>query len=297
MHIISDFAASDIGHVIITLAIALIVVLVGNKISLTVINKISKRIEPNALHWKLVKQAVKILWIVVFVLAAVENVPGLSSIGTALVAFSSVVVAAFGLASQDALGNALDGVLISLFKPFAVGDRVRLVSRDVVGTVVDINLRYTSIKTVENNVLMIPNSIMNDEILENANIFDTNVKSFLDIEISYDSDIQLAKKIIAEKAAAHPLFVDLRTDEDKANGVPPVTVLTRSFTANGIELRATLCTADTAKSFTIASDLREQIFAAFTENNISIPYQTIDLIMHDKSAKNDINQSISTTTP
>lgn len=285
MHIISDFASSDIGHVIITLAVALIVVLVGNKISLTVINKISKRIEPNALHWKLVKQAVKILWLVVFVLAAVENVPGLSSIGTALVAFSSVVVAAFGLASQDALGNALDGVLISLFKPFAVGDRVRLVSRDVVGTVVDINLRYTSIKTVENNVLMIPNSIMNDEILENANIFDTNVKSFLDIEISYDSDLNLAKKIIAEKAAAHPLFVDLRTDEDKANGVPPVTVLTRSFTANGIELRATLCTADTAKSFTIASDLREQIFAAFTENNISIPYQTIDLILRENATQ------------
>ncbi len=286
MHIFSDFAASEIGRVIITLVIALVVALVGNKISLTIVNKISKRIEPNALHWKIVKQAVKIVWIIIFVLAAVENVPGLSSIGTALVAFSSVVVAAFGLASQDALGNALDGVLISLFKPFAVGDRVRLVSRDVVGTVVDINLRYTSIKTVENNVLMIPNSIMNDEIIENANIFDTNVKSFLDIEISYDSDLHLAKKIIAEKAAAHPLFVDLRTDEDKANGVPPVTVLTRSFTANGIELRATLCTADTAKSFTIASDLREQIFAAFTENNITIPYQTIDLIVRENAAQN-----------
>lgn len=271
---------SSIGRITSTIFIFGILSIIGSKISLYVIDRISKKIDSTALHWKLLKQLIKIVWVIVFILGVVDNVPSLNKVGTALVACSSVIVAALGLASQDALGNAIDGVFISLFKPFAVGDRIKLVTRNITGTVVDINLRYTSIRTVENNLLMIPNSIMNDEIIENSNIVDTKIKAFLDVEITYDSNVKLAKQILRELVVKHPLFVDIRTEEEKENGVEPVAILIRNLTSNGVELRVTLCSANINDSFILCSDLREQLLVEFKKNNIEIPYQTIEIINH-----------------
>lgn len=271
---------SSIGRITSTIFIFGILSIIGSKISLYVIDRISKKIDSTALHWKLLKQLIKIVWVIVFILGVVDNVPSLNKVGTALVACSSVIVAALGLASQDALGNAIDGVFISLFKPFAVGDRIKLVTRNITGTVVDINLRYTSIRTVENNLLMIPNSIMNDEIIENSNIVDTKIKAFLDVEITYDSNVKLAKQILRELVVKHPLFVDIRTEEEKENSVEPVAILIRNLTSNGVELRVTLCSANINDSFILCSDLREQLLVEFKKNNIEIPYQTIEIINH-----------------
>lgn len=278
---ISEFSNTSTGEVILTMLLFAVLAFCGCKLFLFVVDRISKRVDPTALHWKLLKQFIKIVWVVIFIIGVVESVPGFSKLGTALVACSSVIVAALGLASQDALGNAIDGIFISLFKPFAVGDRIRLVGRNITGIVTDINLRYTLIRTVENNLLMIPNSIMNDEIIENSNIVDTKIKTFLDVEISYDSDVQKAKQILTDLVINHPLFVDIRSSEDIENGVEPVTILIRNLTANGVELRVTLCSANINDSFKLCSDIREQLLISFKENGISIPYQTIEIIKHE----------------
>ena len=254
---------------------------VGWKICSFIIDNISKKIDPTALHWKLIRSVVKTLWVFVFVFGVIDNVPAFSNLSTAIIAGGSAAVVAIGLASQDAIGDAIDGVFISIFKPFAVGDRVRLVSRDITGTISDINLRYTSIKTIENNILMVPNSVMNDEIIENSNIEDTKIKAFLDVEISYDSDVQKAKKLLTDLIVAHPLFVDIRSEQDKANGVTPVTILIRNLAASGVDLRATVCSANINDSFVLCSDLREQLLKVFKENGIVIPYQTITLVHGD----------------
>ena len=132
---------------------------------------------------------------------------------------------------------------------------------------------------------MIPNSIMNDEIIENSNIVDTKIKTFLDVEISYNSDVKKAKEILTDLVVNHSLFVDIRSPEDIENGVEPVNILIRNLTANGVELRVTLCSANINDSFKLCSDIREQLLIAFKENEISIPYQTIELIKHDNVTK------------
>ena len=224
---------------------------------------------------------IKIGVILLFVISVVENVPALSKVGTTLLACSSVLAAAVGLASQDALGNAIDGLLISLFKPFSVGDRIRLSDKGITGTVVEINLRYTSIRTVENNLLMIPNSVMNGEIIENYNIGDQRMVVFLDVEVSYDADIDLAKQILKDLAVNHPLFLDKRTEEEKSEGVEPVGITVRAFNASGVALRASVWSANIGDSFKLCSELREQVLKAFKENNIKIPYQTIEIIRNN----------------
>ena len=278
---ILEFLKSDIGSIITTCVVFGFVCFVLYKILICILNRVSARINPNSLHWNILKQVIKVGIILLFVISVVENVPALSKVGTTLLACSSVLAAAVGLASQDALGNAIDGLLISLFKPFSVGDRIRLTDKGITGTVVEINLRYTSIRTVENNLLMIPNSVMNGEIIENYNIGDQRMVAFLDVEVSYDADIDLAKQILKDLAVNHPLFLDKRTEEEKADGVEPVGILVRAFNASGVALRVSVWSANIGDSFKLCSELREQVLKAFKENNIKIPYQTIEIIRNN----------------
>lgn len=278
---ILDFLKSDIGSIIATCVIFGFICFVIYKILIGILNRVSARVNPNSLHWNILKQIIKIGMLLLFIINVVENVPALSKVGTTLLACSSVLAAAVGLASQDALGNAIDGLLISLFKPFAVGDRIRLNDKGITGTVADINLRYTTVKTFENNLLMIPNSVMNSEIIENYNIGDQRIVAFVDVEVSYDADIDLAKNILKELALSHPLFVDKRTDEEKDNGIEPVTISLRAFNASGVALRMPVWSANIGDSFKLCSELREQILKAFKENDIKIPYQTIEVIRNN----------------
>lgn len=278
---ILDFLKSDIGSIIATCVIFGFIYFVIYKILIGILNRVSARVNPNSLHWNILKQIIKIGMLLLFIINVVENVPALSKVGTTLLACSSVLAAAVGLASQDALGNAIDGLLISLFKPFAVGDRIRLNDKGITGTVADINLRYTTVKTFENNLLMIPNSVMNSEIIENYNIGDQRMVAFVDVEVSYDADIDLAKNILKELALSHPLFVDKRTDEEKDNGIEPVTISLRAFNASGVALRMPVWSANIGDSFKLCSELREQILKAFKENDIKIPYQTIEVIRNN----------------
>ena len=89
------------------------------------------------------------------------------------------------------------------------------------------------------------------------------------------------KQILTDLVINHPLFVDIRSSEDIENGVEPVTILIRNLTANGVELRVTLCSANINDSFKLCSDIREQLLISFKENGISIPYQTIEIIKHE----------------
>lgn len=277
MELVQNILASQIGNIILTILLYVFIMFVVLKICNKIIDKVSQKIEPTGIQWKLLKQVLKLVVLTLVIIGVVDIIPGSEKIGTALVACSSVIVAALGLASQDALGNAIDGVFISLFKPFREGDRIRLVSRNITGTVEGINLRYTTIKTVENNILMIPNSIMNDEIIENSNIEDQKIKTFVDVSVGYETNISKMKEVITDVVTSHPLFIDTRSDEEKESGVVPVGINIRNFGASGVDVRITLCSANISNSFTLSSDIRENLLSAFRENNIEIPYTIIDL--------------------
>ena len=129
------------------------------------------------------------------VMAIVSQVPGLNKIATSLLAGSGIVAVALSVAAQASVGNLVSGVLINLFKPFQVGDMIRYLDQDIFGRVEEITLRHTVIRTLENKRLIIPNSTMNTEVIENDSYGSTVICLFLDLEVSYESDLDLAMNI------------------------------------------------------------------------------------------------------
>lgn len=123
---------------------------------------------------------------------AMWNVPVLRHVATSMLAGAGILAIVIGFASQQALGNIISGVFIVMFKPYRINDRISL--KDTLrGVVEDINLRHTIIRNFENQRIIIPNSVMSNEILTNSNYNDDKICRFIDVGISYGSDIDLAR--------------------------------------------------------------------------------------------------------
>jgi len=112
------------------------------------------------------RYAVKAAIYVICLSGALRHLPGMEAVMTSLLAGSGIAAVVVGLASQQALGNIVSGMVILLFRPFKVGDRVRYHGLDLSGVIKEIGLRHTEIRTAENSQILIPNSLMNSNVVE-----------------------------------------------------------------------------------------------------------------------------------
>ena len=117
-----------------------------------------------------------------------------SSSIAALIASAGVAV---GLALQGSLSNFAGGILILLLKPFAVGDYIVVTQEGIEGTVKEIQIFYTKLATVDNQTVVVPNSILTSNSLTNVT---ARPERQLDLKvgIGYDSDLKKAKKLIED---------------------------------------------------------------------------------------------------
>ena len=189
----------------------------------------------DTIHQKFVSNVlVSFIWASGIVLAF-SWFPQFTSVAGALLAGSGIAALTIGLAAQESLGNAFNGLFLSMFKPFEVGDRVHFVNAGITGFVEDITIRHTIIRTFTNSRVIVPNSIVNKELIENSSFHDSRASSFIDVTITYDSDVSKACDIIAQVIGGHEGFVDTRTPEQMEN-TPKVPVFIRSLGIYGVEL-------------------------------------------------------------
>lgn len=202
------------------------------------------------------------------IVTVITTIKPMENLVKSLFAGSSVVALVIGLASQEAVGNIVSGFLILTFKPFVIGDSIKYVDKNIVGTVEDITLRHTTIKTLENKRVIVPNGIINKEVIENANYKDAKVCAFVDIGITYESDIDLAKKIMREQIIKHPFYLDNIQKDVDAQVIVRVIELGES----AVKLRAWVWTENMEESFILKCDLYETIKKAFDKNDVHIAY-------------------------
>ena len=106
----------------------------------------------------------------------------LNSLGTAILASSGIAAVVIGLAAQQTLGNVFSGISISASKPFEVGEYIEIldVTPPLMGVVKDIGLRHTTIIDATNKSIVIPNSVIDKNIVRALhNNEETTVCSFL----------------------------------------------------------------------------------------------------------------------
>jgi small conductance mechanosensitive channel len=217
---------------------------------------------------------------------AIYAVPSLRTLATSMLAGAGILAVAIGFASQQALSNVVSGLFIILFKPFRVNDR--LIIRDTLsGVVEDITLRHTVIRNFENRRIVVPNSIISNEILINADLGDEKVCRFLEMGISYDSDVDLAKSIMFDEIKNHKDYYDNRTKEDILNGAPEVLIRVISLGDSSVNLRGYVWALNSGVGFAMYCDLLESVKKRFDKEGIEIPFPHRTIV--EKKAKKTKN--------
>ncbi len=193
------------------------------------------------------------------------NLFGITSTSVAA-AVASIFVTA-GLALQGSLSNFAGGVLILVLHPFKVGDYIIEDTKGNEGTVMEISIFYTKLRTIQNEIVVVPNGNLANTSLTNITYMNKRMinKTF---SISYEDDIKEAKAVIRKVAEDIPTRI--KEDEIKVF----VSELADSSVEIGVRVFVEMDTYfDTMWQF------QEDVKYALDNHGITIPYEHIDVIM------------------
>ncbi len=235
------------------------------------IKRKSLKVNVDPTNFSFLKNSISFIIFTVGLIAIFYITPSLKTVSKALFAGAGVLAAIIGFASQKAFSNIISGIFILIFRPFRVTDVIEIGSLNK-GIVEEITLRHTIIRNYENRRIIIPNSIISEETIVNSNIIEEKIKKFVEFDISYESDIDLAKKIIYEEAINHPLIYDNRSEEDKTNDRPIAIIRVIRLGEYSITIRAYIWAKNNDDAFVLNCDMNESVKKRFDKEGIEIPY-------------------------
>ncbi|OVE86064.1 mechanosensitive ion channel family protein [Natronolimnobius baerhuensis] len=197
---------------------------------------------------------------------AVSVAFGFGGYGNFLVSMAGIAAAgalALGLALQNVISNFVAGVFIFTDRPFKIGDWIEWDGGEYAGTVEDISLRVTRVRTFDNELLTVPNSALTEDTIKNPVDADKLRMKFV-FGIGYDDDIQQATDIIIDEAERHP---------DIMNEPGPSVRLTELNDSDvGLQSRFWIATPSRSDFVRIKGEYVTDVKRRFDEEGIDIPY-------------------------
>ncbi|CAM1353834.1 mechanosensitive ion channel family protein [Tenacibaculum insulae] len=200
----------------------------------------------------------------------IMTVPAFRSQAALIFSGAGILAAIIGFAAQAALSNLIAGAFIVIFRPFRVGDYIKL-DETRVGIVEDITLRHTVINNFENKRLIIPNSVISTDSVLNHTIEDSHVLSFNNFKIGLKADIDLVKKIIQEEAIKLPTVIDYRTPEQVMADAQQVDIRVIDVHIDHIHMRAYVWLNEPFKEFKTKCALKEAVHKRFLAEGVALP--------------------------
>jgi small conductance mechanosensitive channel len=243
--------------------IALVVLFISFRVVTVISRKIAKKGDKDKYDKTVMKTLAYLFNIGLKVVIAICLVGyvGIDTSGlTALVASFGVCI---GLAVNGALSNVAGGVLIIVTRPFKIDDFIE--AQGVCGTVEDIHMVCTKLRTPDNKVVYLPNGALSSGNIINYSEKDTRRVDFT-FSIAYDADFEKAKAIVLDLLVNHELTLD--------DPAPFVRVSEHGASSINITARAWVKSAD---YWTVNFDTIEAVKKAFDENGIEIPFDQLDV--------------------
>lgn len=277
-------AVSSILIAVVVIVVCVIVSKILRKILDKYFDNAVKLLQSDPTNYNFFKNGVTFIVFVVGTIIIFRSIPALKNIGNTLVASAGILAAIVGFASQQAFANIVGGIFIVIFKPFRVGDVIK-VGTENPGTVEDITLRHTIINSFENRRIVIPNSVISSATILNSTISDEKVCVFVEVGVGYSTNLDQAMGIIQAEAMKHAHFIDNRTEEEKTEGTPAVVVRVIAWQDSSIALRASVWASSSTNGFAMKCDLLKSIKEAFDREGVEIPYPYRNLVIKSGDTK------------
>ncbi|WP_343182431.1 mechanosensitive ion channel domain-containing protein [Buchnera aphidicola] len=208
---------------------------------------------------------------VIITMAAIVALNRLGVQTTSVIAILGAAGMAVGLALQGSLSNFAAGVLLIVFSPLRIGEYVVL--KNVSGTVLNIHVFYTTLKTLDGKIIVIPNGKITANNIINHSRSPCRKNEFI-INVAYDTNIKLIIKILKDVMYNEPRVLKNKDIVVSLSKIEPYSI---NFIAK--------CWSNTNILNTVYSDLMIQFKQALDENNISLAYPKFDIYINKKKKK------------
>ena len=262
-----DFKDVLIGLALPIAVTVIIVVVIGILLRNSTRNK--------SLHRRYLLQMVRVLAILVCLADVISAIDPALSMNQILLRGSALVVAIVGFAAQPAISDLICGLLISINKPFEIGDRIIIEGQEP-GIVEDITLRHTVVRIYDDLRIIVPNSELNSKTVTNTSYQKNDRRGIhLQYAVSYDTDVNKAIEIIRDCVAESPYTLSVVTNgiiEDSG----PVYFL--KFADSALLLDTTIWVTKTTNNYVATTDINIRVNNAFNQNGIEIPYNYINVM-------------------
>lgn len=247
----------------INIALAIGIFLVGRIVIRAVLKLVRGFLERGEFDQILINFLLSILHAVLLLIVVVAALDQLGIDTTSMIALLGAAGVAVGIALKDSLGNFASGVMMVIFRPFKAGDYVEIAGTD--GTVESINIFNTTLTSIDNKEIIVPNGQILTNVIKNYSARDTRRVDLI-FGISYDDDILQAKKILE----------DLLKNDSRVLPDPAPTVGVAELGDNSVNLyfRPWVNKED---YWPLRADMLERTKVAFDQAGISIPYPQMQL--------------------
>lgn len=252
-----------------TLIFAIVVLILGLIVTRVSVKLVSKGLDKvkaskkNSLDDTVVKFVKQVVKIALYILLATIVLSILGIPSSSIVAVIGTAGVAIGLALQGSLSNVAGGFVLMMTKPFKIGDYIAV--SGVEGTVEQISILHTQLVTGSNQAVFIPNGTAVGATIINNSAKDKR-RVDLTFSISYEDDFAKAQAVIMQVLKSQPKVL--------ADPAPLVRMSEHAASAIIIAVRPWCKTAD---YWDVYFDTTEKVRAAFIENNISIPFDQLDV--------------------
>jgi small-conductance mechanosensitive channel len=191
---------------------------------------------------------------------------------------------AVALAAKESLADTISGFLIMIDRPFRIGDRVEIQDLDTWGDVIDIGLRSSRIRTRDNRMVIIPNSVVGKSLIVNYSYPDTQYRIQIHIGLAYGIEIEKARKLMIDAVR-------------KVEGVlpdKPVEALFLEFGASALIFRVRWWLDSFYDTRRMFDKVNTAIYNALNDANIEIPSPQLEVShkinKHDRKGFSNIIQ-------
>ena len=274
LQMILDILSNKLVQAILYLLVCFILLKIVNRIFRKVGEKKGNRIKASFLKG-LIKAA--IIVITIFQVASLST--ALRGFSNTILMSSSLIVVVLGFIFQEGLSNIIHGFIITMFKPFDIGDRVQLnVGGDTIsGYVKSMTLRHTIVTNIIDNAeSIIPNSLIDNATIRNLTTQRSANRYPLTVSITYKcaknpETLKKAKDILAECIMSHPRTVDTRPDKTK-----PLFVKV-DLSESSVDLTCFVNTDTAEQNYEVCSEIREMLLERYPKAGVDFAFRHLEL--------------------
>ena len=205
----------------------------------------------------------------------------LLNVTSLLLGGSAAILVGIGFGIQDVFKDVVAGFVLLFEAKLRVGDVVEITpvskaglksTETIVAKILKINLRTTEIQTREGNILIIPNTRLTQEQVENWSHGSELTRFTIKVTVEYGSNTELIQRLLKQAALAHP----------NVNKTEPVFVRLADFADNGLDLELIFWADQSWDINNYKSEIRFEIDRLFREYKIKVPYpQRVMHVMHE----------------